>query len=87
MRRTTDEQARGFGRIRENVEGVRDAAEQINGSLQEQSSACAQVAEFLEQVYERTRSNEEAAQKMGVSMSDLARQAQALREDVAKFQT
>lgn len=87
VRRTTDEQARGFVRIRESVEGVREAVEQINGSLQEQSSACGQVAEFLEQVYERTRSNEEAAQRMGQSMTDLVRQAEALREDVARFQT
>jgi methyl-accepting chemotaxis protein len=87
VRRTTDEQARGFGRIRESVEGVREAVEQINASLQEQSSACGQVAQFLEQVYGRTRSNEEAAQRMGESTTDLVHYAEALREDVARFQT
>ena len=48
VRRTTEEQSRGFGRIRESVEGVRGVVENINESLQEQSSACSQVAEFLE---------------------------------------
>jgi len=86
VRRTTEEQSRGFARIRESVEGVREAVEDINGSLQQQSSACSQVAEFLEQVYERTQSNEESARRMGDSMQGLVREAEALREDVAKFQ-
>ena len=87
VRRTTDEQARGFSSIRENVEGVRQAVEEINSSLREQSNACAQVAGFSKQVFERTRSNEEAAQRMGDSMMDLVRQAEGLRENVARFQT
>jgi methyl-accepting chemotaxis protein len=86
VRRTTEEQSRGFGRIRESVEGVRESVESINGSLQEQTTACSQVASFLEQVFEGTRSNEEAAQRMGRSMQELVAQAQALRDDVAKFQ-
>lgn len=86
VRRTTEEQARGFGRIRDNVEGVRDATEQIGGSLDDQSRACGQVAESLEQILERSRSNEESAQKMGESMRGLVKEAEALREDVAKFQ-
>ena len=64
---------------------VRDAVEKINGSLQEQSTACSQVAEFLEQVVDRTRGNEEAAQGMGDAVESLMRQAEALREDVARF--
>jgi methyl-accepting chemotaxis protein len=86
VRRTTEEQSRGFSRIRESVEGVRVTVESINTSLQDQSSACSQVASFLEQVFDGTRSNEEAAQRMGESMQGLLTQAQALREDVAKFQ-
>jgi methyl-accepting chemotaxis protein len=86
VRRTTEEQARGFGRIRESVEGVREAVEQINGSLQEQSTACSRVAQFLEEVHERTQSNEQAGQRMGEAMRGLMQQAEALREDVAKFQ-
>jgi methyl-accepting chemotaxis protein len=85
VRRTTEEQSRGFGRIRESVEGVRAAVESINASLQDQSSACTQVASFLEQVFEGTRSNEEAAARMGESMRGLLSQAEALRDDVAKF--
>ncbi len=86
VRRTTEEQSRGFGRIRESVEGVRDAVERINSSLQEQSSACSQVAEFLEQVVDRTRGNEQAAGNMSEAVDSLIRQAEALREDVARFQ-
>jgi methyl-accepting chemotaxis protein len=87
VRRTTEEQSRGFGRIRESVEGVRDAVEQINGSLQEQTSACSQVAEFLEQVVARSRGNAQAAQGMGEVVRSLSRQAEALRDDVARFET
>jgi methyl-accepting chemotaxis protein len=86
VRRTTEEQSRGFGRIRESIEGVREAVEQINGSLRDQSSACSQVAEFLEQVADGTRSNEEAAQRMGESMRVMMSQAEALREDLEQFQ-
>ncbi len=85
VRRTTEEQSRGFGRIRESVEGVREVVENINGSLREQSTACSQVAESLEQVFERARSNEEAAKSMGDSVRDLVSQAEALREQVVKF--
>lgn len=85
VRRTTEEQSRGFSRIRESVEGVRIAVESINTSLQDQSEACSQVASFLEQVFDGTRSNEEAAQRMGEAMQGLLSQAQALRDDVAKF--
>ena len=85
VRHTTEEQSRGFGRIRESVEGVRGAVENINSSLQDQTKACAQVATYLEQVFDGTRSNEEAAQQMGEAMRDLTAQAQALRNDVAKF--
>ncbi len=83
--RTTEEQSQGFGRIRENVEGVREAVENIDGSLQKQSRACSQVAEFLEQVSEKIHSNEDAAQVMGESIRGLVSQAEALREEVARF--
>jgi len=85
VRRTTEEQSRGFGRIRESVEGMREAVENIDRSLQEQSNACSQIADFLAQVVERTRSNENAAQLMGEATRGLVGQAETLREDVAKF--
>lgn len=85
VRATTEEQARGSGRIRESIESVRATVEQINGSLQEQSAACRQAVQFLERVYERTRSNEESARRMGGAMRDLLKQAEILREDVKRF--
>jgi methyl-accepting chemotaxis protein len=85
VRRTTEEQSSGFSRIRESVEGVRDAVEAIDASLQEQTAACKQVSEFLEQVFQGTRSNEQAVRSMADPMRDLLSQADALRVDVAKF--
>jgi len=85
VRRTTEEQSRGFGQINISIETVRGTVESINHSLGEQTSANSQVASFLEQVFEGTRSNEEAARRMDESMRDLLAQAEALREDVAKF--
>jgi len=86
VRRTTEEQSSGFNRIRERAEGVRDAVEAIDASLQEQTAACSQAADFLEQVFQGTRSNEQAVRSMADPMRDLLSQAEALRLDVAKFQ-
>ena len=85
VRHTTEEQSLGFGRIRENVEGVRSAVEQITGSIEEQSDACGKLSESLDQVFHGTRSNEEAAKQMEVAMEELAEQTEHLREDVARF--
>ena len=87
VRRTTEEQSRGFVRIRESIEGVREVVENINSSLQEQMTACSQVTRFLEQVFERTRSNEEAAGSMNQSVHGLIAQAESLRENVSRFRT
>ena len=78
-----EEQARGSGRIRESVEGVREAVEQINRALQEQSAACRSAVEFLEAVYARTRSNEESSRRLDAVAKSLLHQAEALRQDVA----
>jgi methyl-accepting chemotaxis protein len=86
VRGTTEEQARGSGRIRESVEGVREAVEQINGALQEQSSACRSAVELLEGVYARTRSNEESSRRLDAVAKSLLHQAEALRQDVRRFE-
>ena len=86
VRRTTEEQSRGFGRIRESIEGVREVVENIDASLQDQSTTCSQVTEFLSQVFERTRSNEDAAKSMGDSIRGLSSEAEELRAQVQKFQ-
>jgi methyl-accepting chemotaxis protein len=85
VRSTTEDQARGFGRIRENVDGVRDAVEQIAGALREQSGACGEVTRFLEQVFEGTRTSDGEAGKMRDAMRDLVLQAERLREDAERF--
>jgi len=83
--RTTEEQSRGAMRIRESMESVRDAVDQIYAALQEQTGACRQAVSFLEQVFERTRSNEESTQMLGGASRVLQEQAEALREDVRRF--
>jgi methyl-accepting chemotaxis protein len=85
VRGTTEEQARGSGRIRESVEGVREAVEQINSALQEQSAACRSAVEFLEAMHTRTRSNEQSAGRLDRVTKDLVQQAETLREDVQRF--
>ena len=85
VRGTTEEQARGSGRIRESVEGVREAVERINRALQEQSAACRSAVEFLEAVYARTRSNEESSRRLDAVAKSLLHQAEALRQDVQRF--
>jgi len=86
VRGTTEEQARGSGRIRESVEGVREAVERINRALQEQSAACRSAVEFLETVYARTRSNEENSRRLDEVAKSLLHQAEALRQDVQRFE-
>jgi methyl-accepting chemotaxis protein len=86
VRGTTEEQARGSGRIRESVEGVREAVEQINSALQEQSTACRSAVELLEGVYARTRSNEESSRRLDAVAKSLLHQAEALRQDVRRFE-
>ncbi len=86
VRGTTEEQARGSGRIRESIEGVREAVERINEALQEQSTACRSAAEFLEAVWQRTHSNEQSAGRLDAVASGLADQAAGLRKHVERFQ-
>jgi methyl-accepting chemotaxis protein len=83
--RTTEEQARGAGRIRESIESVTEAVDKIHAALQEQSEECRQAVSFLEEIYERTRSNEESSLRMREATLSLQQQADTLREDVRRF--
>jgi len=83
--RTTEEQARGAGRIRDSIESVTEAVDKIHAALQEQSVECRHAVSFLEEVYERTRSNEESSRRMSEATQRLQQQAEALREDVRRF--
>ena len=83
--RTTEEQSRGAMRIRDSMESVRDAVDQIHVALQEQSQACTSAVSFLDQVHGRTRSNDESTHRLSDASSVLAREAEALRDDVGKF--
>lgn len=85
VRRTTEGQAAGFGRIRENVIGVRGAVEQITGVLREQSDVCTQVGGFLEGVAAGSRVNEGATAGVQTAIAELAAEADGLREDIKRF--
>ncbi len=56
-----------------------------NTSLREQTGACVEVATFLEQVFEGTRSNDDAREKFGCAMQDLLSRTGTLREDVKHY--
>ncbi len=83
--RTTEEQARGAKRIRDNIEGVRDAVDRIHSALQQQNESCQSAAASLGEVFERTRTNDEATDALAGAATALQRLAEALREDVRKF--
>lgn len=83
--RTTEEQARGAKRIRDNIEGVRDAVDRIHSALQQQNESCQSAGTSLAEVFERTRTNDEATDALAGAATALQRLAEALREDVRKF--
>ncbi len=83
--RTTEEQSRGAGRVRQSMESIREAVDQIHAGLQEQTEACRATVSFLEQVFERTRSNEESSRRLGGATRQLSEQASVLRDDVQRF--
>jgi len=64
---------------------VTEAVDKIHAALQEQSEECRHAVSFLEEVYERTRSNEESSRRMSEATQSLQQQADALREDVRRF--
>ena len=86
LQATTVEQSRGTLRIRESIEGVRGASEAIHGALQSQTRSCEQVGDFLEGLSAREQSNQESASRMREVARQLLDQANALREDVERFQ-
>lgn len=83
--RTTEEQSRGTKRIRDSIESVRDAVDKIHAALQGQSEECLHAVSFLEQVYERTRSNEDVSRRMNEATQGLQQQADALRSAIRRF--
>ncbi len=84
--RTTEEQTRGAMRIRDSIEGVREAVDRIHVSLQQQGDSCRDAASSLGSVFERTRTNDASTDALGAASSALQRLAAALRDDVEKFQ-
>jgi methyl-accepting chemotaxis protein len=86
VRGSTGEQARGAKRIRDAMQGVRDAVDHIDSALQEQLLACGSALEFLEAVRHRTGANEESTRAMEDATAALRAQAQELRDEVRRFQ-
>ncbi len=85
LRATTEEQSRGGMRIRESIDGVRDAVESINAALQAQSTSCQDVVGFLEEVSAGSQANDVSSERLSGATQVLIEQGQALREGVRKF--
>jgi methyl-accepting chemotaxis protein len=83
--RTTEEQARGALRIRDSIESVREAVDRIHDSLQQQSASCDSAGGSLGRVFERTRTNHEATDRLAQAAASLQALAETLREDLRKF--
>jgi methyl-accepting chemotaxis protein len=83
--RTTEEQARGAMRIRDSIESVRDAVDRIHAALQRQSESCGNAASSLGDVFERTRSNDEATDGLSAAAAELEQLAASLRDDMRRF--
>lgn len=87
VRRTTEEQSAGFGRIKENVVGVRGAVELIGRALTSQSTACAEVARSLDAVDDGDRANAEAMTALRETLDVLGASAASLRDDIDGFRS
>jgi methyl-accepting chemotaxis protein len=85
VRHTTHEQTVGFGRIQENVAGVREAIETITRSMGEQVSDCRQAKQTLGRESQENQSGEDVAKKMQDAVGDLVTRSAALREDAERF--
>ncbi|HIF95257.1 MAG TPA: hypothetical protein EYQ60_19355 [Myxococcales bacterium] len=85
VRRTTEDQAAGIGRIQMNVDEMRDAVGRITGSLGQQSEACSQMSEVLSRVSEETETNEGAAEKLQAVTRELIAHSDSLREESERF--
>jgi methyl-accepting chemotaxis protein len=83
--RTTEEQTRGALRIRDSIEGVREAVDRIHASLQQQNESCGSAAASLADVFARTRTHDEATDQLSAAAGELQQLAASLREDLKRF--
>ncbi len=85
VRRTTEDQATGFGRIKQNVVGVRGAVELISRALTKQDTACGEVGRCLDAVGTGDQANAAAAEALRETLDALGARATALRQDIDGF--
>jgi methyl-accepting chemotaxis protein len=83
--RTTEEQTRGALRIRDSIESVREAVDRIHASLQQQNESCRSAVASLADVFERTRTNDEATDQLSAAAGELQQLAASLRDDLKRF--
>jgi methyl-accepting chemotaxis protein len=81
----TREQITRIARIGESFEGIRDAAESVETSLQQQSSSTEEIAGFLEKVGSRCSENTRSAELASEASRGLRALAQSLREHISRF--
>lgn len=85
VRRTTEDQAAGFGRIRENVIGVRGAVATISEALQAQTASCGDVERQLDDASGQGQRSAEAARRVREGLAALAEEAGRLRENASRL--
>jgi methyl-accepting chemotaxis protein len=72
-------------RIRDGIDGVKDASEAVESALQAQSQSTQSIAEFLERVGERASENHRSAELTSDATQQLSERADALDERVRRF--
>jgi methyl-accepting chemotaxis protein len=82
---STREQIGRIAHIGKSFEDIRDAAESVETSLQQQSSSTEEVAGFLEKVGARSAENTRSAELASEASRGLRALAQTLREHVLRF--
>jgi methyl-accepting chemotaxis protein len=69
-----------------NVEGVRDAVSTIVEALSAQLTACTEVATAVDEIREGTHAHQGRTQSIDAAISSMLEQANALREEVGRFE-
>ncbi|MGH0035861.1 MAG: methyl-accepting chemotaxis protein [Myxococcota bacterium] len=82
---TTGEQAGGSARIRDGVEGVREAVAHIEAALLGQAECTERLAGFIADTHDRTSGNRETADSLKNASAELGEEAVRLRGAIGRF--
>ncbi len=86
VHRSVEEQAAGNRRLQDGVGVVEEATRHIEEGLESQSEAVRSAVERMGEVHERADEQQQAAERVAEGVDELARDAEALRREVGRFQ-